>query len=93
MFPTSPIGDASKRTLHEDDAQGVCTIYPAGGAPQASGGAGQSGALCGSGGGASTDGGSSGGSGCSTAGAVDGAAVLLALAALGGLGGRRLRLR
>lgn len=30
MFASAPRGDVSKRTLHEDDVEGVCTVYPAG---------------------------------------------------------------
>lgn len=29
MFPSAPPGEASKSTLHQDDIQGVCDIYPA----------------------------------------------------------------
>jgi MYXO-CTERM domain-containing protein len=28
MFPTVSIGDLSKRSLHPDDVDGVCTVYP-----------------------------------------------------------------
>ncbi len=30
MFPTAAIGDTNKRSLHADDEQGVCTVYPTG---------------------------------------------------------------
>jgi hypothetical protein len=88
MFPTSPIGDSSKRTLEDDDVAGVCTVYPRDGAPRATGGAGQSGSACASAASPPSNGG--GGSGCSTAGPADGAPLLLVLAALAR---RRLRLR
>ncbi len=41
MFPLTAPGDLEKRTLHEDDIAGLCTIYPAerGGSGCASGGA------------------------------------------------------
>jgi hypothetical protein len=87
MFPTSPTGDTSKRSLHADDVAGVCTIYPLGGPPQATGGDGQSNVACGSASAPGGNGGSSSGggsSGCSTAGAGDAAALLLALAVLAG---------
>jgi len=31
MFAFAPGGQVSKRTLHDDDIQGICTIYPKGG--------------------------------------------------------------
>ena len=30
MYPTAPPGETSKRTLEQDDVQGVCAIYPRG---------------------------------------------------------------
>jgi hypothetical protein len=31
MFPTTAIGDLNKRALHQDDQDGVCSVYPNGG--------------------------------------------------------------
>jgi hypothetical protein len=31
MFPTTSIGDLNKRALHQDDQDGVCSVYPSGG--------------------------------------------------------------
>ncbi|MFW5878805.1 MAG: matrixin family metalloprotease, partial [Myxococcota bacterium] len=31
MYPSASLGDTNKRDLHEDDIQGLCDIYPAGG--------------------------------------------------------------
>lgn len=30
MFPTAPLGETSKRVLHDDDIAGMCAIYPRG---------------------------------------------------------------
>jgi hypothetical protein len=46
MYASAGLGDTQKRTLHPDDVAGVCTIYPAGGAPSPAGGTGESGATC-----------------------------------------------
>jgi hypothetical protein len=56
MYPTAKLGEISKRTLVQDDIDGVCAIYPKGSTPTKDGGSG--GADGGGGGGG-------GGGGCS----------------------------
>ena len=45
MFRTAPIGQTSKRTLHADDIQGICDIYPGTPSTTESAGCGSSGAA------------------------------------------------
>jgi hypothetical protein len=84
MFGTAALGDTQKRTLKDDDVQGVCTIYPAGGAPQPAGGVGDSGTAC-----APLPSASKSGCGCGNV----GAGVLALLGALAALARLRLRRR
>ena len=46
MYPSSEPGDISKRTLSQDDRDGLCAVYPLGTNPMSCGGVGSSSGGC-----------------------------------------------